>query len=179
MSHFVNLLKHRCCNFIRTPKIFLFLLLSTRSYMTLGWALIQWVVSLQEVGNLDSEKSWENTTRQWRDERGRDWRHLKPRNTNDCQETSEDRKSQRRILSWSLQREHGPDLLTPWFQTLSLQTCKNTFLLSKVTQLEIICYSSPNFNIIYKNKNSIKLFNCSTSLFNKILWVKYKLFYKS
>ena len=78
-------------------------------------------------GGGGEEKNKENKTRQWRDDRGRDWVHLQAKGHQALPETKSRQEEAGKDPFLEPSQRAWPCLLTPWFQTFSLQNFKNTF----------------------------------------------------
>ena len=81
------------------------------------------------------KKITENTTRQWRDDRGRDWIRLQAKGHQAFPETKRRQEETRKDPLLEPSQRAWPCLLTPWFQSFSLQNFKNTFCCLKSPSL--------------------------------------------
>lgn len=125
------------------------------------------------------KKITENTTRQWKDDRGRDWIRLQAKGHQAFPETKRRQEETRKDPLLEPSQRAWPCLLTPWFQSFSLQNFKNTFCCLKSPSLQVpITAVLGNKHNIKKKKN----FNQVTLLLNTLLYIlpiRYKLFHKS
>lgn len=125
------------------------------------------------------KKITENTTRQWRDDRGRDWIHLQAKGHQAFPETKRRQEETRKHPLLEPSQRAWPCLLTPWFQNFSLQNFKNTFCCLKSPSLSHLLQQSLETNTIIKKK---KKFSQVTLLLNTLLYIlliEYKFFHKS